>query len=249
MHRPDSRLQALEQLRRRLREVERSRRRRLQGVCARPEIVPTGLDGFDNLLPAGGIRAGTLVEWLAAGDGTGAGTLALTVASRLLRGRAALVVIDEPRRFHPPAAVRMGLELCDMIVVHPQGTNDTLWALEESLGCRGVAAVMCWIDRLDSVSFRRLQLAAEAGGGTGLLLRPAQIRRHPSWADVRLLVQPVPVVNSSAESLGRRLRITMLSCRGGQSGGNLVVDIDDEGSVRKVPQLVSPADRQRTSGA
>ena len=45
----------------------------------------------------------------------------------------------------------------------------------------------------------------------------------PSWADVRLLVQPQP-----AESHRRRLRIVLLRCRGSREGRGIQVELDDE---------------------
>jgi hypothetical protein len=50
--------------------------------------------------------------------------------------------------------------------------------------------------------FRRLQLAAESGGGLGFLVRPMTCRAEPSWAAVRLGVTALP----SAE-LSRRWRV------------------------------------------
>jgi hypothetical protein len=38
--------------------------------------------------------------------------------------------------------------------------------------------------------FRRWQLAAERGGSVGLLMRPSTARAAPSWADVRIAVEP-----------------------------------------------------------
>jgi hypothetical protein len=60
--------------------------------------------------------------------------------------------------------------------------------------------------------FRRLQLAAETGGTLGLLVRPAQARDEPSWADLRLLVEPVirtsePVIRTS-EPAGNALKVS-----------------------------------------
>jgi hypothetical protein len=46
---------------------------------------------------------------------------------------------------------------------------------------------------LDARVFRRLQLAAESGGTIGLLVRPAHIRRRPTWAQVQWLIAPQPV--------------------------------------------------------
>jgi len=51
------------------------------------------------------------------------------------------------------------------------------------------------VQRLSWLEARRLQLAAEQGGGLGLLIRPEAVRHQPSWADVRLLVEPLPTTS------------------------------------------------------
>src|SRR5687768_11852380 len=75
--------------------------------------ISTGSPVLDRLLPAGGLRPGTLVEYLTASTGSGAGTLALAAAREACREGQALVVLDadiltrsvsEGIRFYPPAA-------------------------------------------------------------------------------------------------------------------------------------------------
>jgi hypothetical protein len=105
---------------------------------------------------------------------------------------AALVIIDERREFYPPAAVSLGLDIDRTIVVRPRNHQETIWALEQSLHCTGVAATLGWIDKISDRVFRRFQLAAEHGVGLGVFMRPAEARHEPTWADVRWLVQAVP---------------------------------------------------------
>jgi protein ImuA len=205
---------------------------RLEGTARPPKApsFPSGWAALDAALPDGGFRGGTLVEWLADGAGTGAATLALQAACRACRSGGGLVVVDRSREFYPPAAIRLGIEPTQLIVVHPAGKADHDWAVDQSLRCLAVAATVAWPDAprgmLDVRTFRRLQLAAEEGGGLGFLIRPAAARPLPSWADVRLLVEPLP--GASPYGLRRRWKVLLLRCRGG-SGERLVdVEIDDE---------------------
>ncbi len=202
---------------------------------SRPRDVDTpissGCGPLDRLLGEGGFRPGTLVEWLSAGEGSGAGRLALGAARMACCNEGALVVLDRRREFCPPAAVRLGIEPQRLIVIQADTVQadteaDDRWALDQALRCPGVAAVLAWPAKLDGRTFRRLQLAAEEGGGLGLLIRPAAAREEPSWADVRLLVEPLP-----AETLPdpkRRLRIHLLRCRGQAGRRSVEVVIDDE---------------------
>jgi hypothetical protein len=112
-----------------------------------------------------------------------------------------------------------------LLVVQPATEADNHWTLDQALRCAGVAALLAWPDRLDGRTFRRLQLAAEEGGGLGLLLRTQAAQAEPSWADVRLMVEPLPAAETSR---GRRLRIDLLRCRHGAGGQSIDVEIDDE---------------------
>ena len=177
--------------------------------------LSSGCPALDRALPENGFRPGTLVEWLSCGEGDGTATLALRAAAGACRGGGAVVVLDRTGEFYPLAAVAQGIEPARLIVVHPANKADHIWALDQALRCPAVAAVVAWPEsldgKLDGRTFRRLQLAAEQGGGLGLLIRPESVRGQPSWADVRLLVEPLP----STSSYGRRMRVVLLRCRGG----------------------------------
>jgi len=201
-------------------------------------IVSSGCAGLDRLLPGRGFRRGTLVEWLADGDancrGSGAATLAAIVAKNACghntTGEAkTLVVVDHRGEFYPPGAAGLGIDLKRLVVVQPENKADNDWALDQALRCPGVGAVLAWQRQIDGRTFRRLQLAAEQSAAVGLLIRPAAARVEPSWADVRLLIEPL----GKALTMGRwrnkrRLRIHLLRCRGGTSGRSLDVEIGND---------------------
>jgi len=232
----------IEQLRRQIGRLEQ-----LQ-CCGDDRPVSSGCGPLDRLLPERGFRRGTLIEWLAAGEGSGVETLALGAAVGACGDGAALVVLDRRREFYPPAAARLGIELQNLIVVYATGEADNAWALDQTLRCPGVAAVLAWPDKLDGRSFRRLQLAVEDGGGLGLLIRPPAARHEPSWADVRLLVEPLPAFSSG--DFKRRLRIHLLRCRGGTDGRSVDVEIDDEThTVHLAPRLAAATNYRRAAGA
>jgi hypothetical protein len=235
----------VQQLRSRLREMERAGTQP-NGAGA---LCSTGIAALDALLPAQIFRAGMLVEWVVAGEGSGAARLALPMACESLKNGGVLVVIDERREFYPPAAVRLGLDLARTIVVRPRNRQETIWTLEQALRCPGVAATLSWIEQLPDRLFRRLQLAAEHGARLGLLMRPAEARHTTTWADLRWFVQPVQS-GEEASTSGRRLRIELLHCREGTPGGVVHLEIDDEtGAVRVVPPLAAATSVPRAARA
>lgn len=84
----DSRELLLAHLRGELGRLEAGRR------PADEQVLSSGSPALDRLLPGGGVRRGTLVEYLAAAPGSGAGTLALAAAREACGAGKALVVLD-----------------------------------------------------------------------------------------------------------------------------------------------------------
>jgi len=162
------------------------------GLCFEGlETVATGFPSLDRLLPAGGVRRGSLVEWLAGGDADGAISLACAVACRLAGPRWAeqsrasqastIVVVDRGQRFYPPAVIPWLDAMADptgkgggrphLVVARPSRDDDELWTIDQALRCPGVAAVLAWPNRIHATAMRRWQLAARASGAVGLLVR------------------------------------------------------------------------------
>jgi cell division inhibitor SulA/protein ImuA len=170
----------------------------------------SGCAALDRALPGGGFARGSLIEWIGAGPGGGASTLAVVAAREAQQAVGAIVVIDRDLGFYPPAAAAWRLDLAGMLVVHPRNEADERWALDQALRCEHAAAVLAWPRRLEGRTFRRLQLAAEASGVVGLLVRPAAARHEPSWAHVRLATAPRPATGG-----GWHVAVEILRLRGG----------------------------------
>jgi hypothetical protein len=243
-----SREQLVHALRRQLRHAEEGCRRR------DPEIVSSGCSALDRLLPRGGFQRGGLVEWLSPSAGCGAGTLAWIAARQACRQGGALVVLDRGQTFYPPAAFcQCGSlaprvtssdsrsesptlassdsqgESAALILLRPENPDDELWAVEQSLRCPAVAAVWGLLGEIDAQAFRRLQLAAEAAGCLGLLMRPASARGQPAWSDVQLFVEP-----QAAPAGGWRLQVEVVRCRGGKSGGRALLELAEDGRIHEI---------------
>lgn len=176
-------------------------------------FVPTGLAPLDEALPHGGLPAGAVTEVFSALDGGGAMTLACYAARAAASQTRTVVIVDTPGDFYPPAVWRLGILWDRLLVIRPRNTGQALWAVDQALRCGAVAAVVAPIPRIDLAASRRLQLAAESGGGIGLLLRPVADHaglacqparqqagraswpadRDRSFAAVQMLVEPVVV--------------------------------------------------------
>jgi protein ImuA len=234
------------------------------------EILSTGCSCMDACLPAGGYTPGSIIEYLRSTEGCGASYLAMAAAAAALRKAEDkyLVVVDPERQFYPPALLGYQIDLQRVVWVHPRSTTDAIWAMDQALRTQSVAAVIGDIDMLDDRNSRRLQLAAQRGGGLGLLLRGLSARRSPSWADVQWVVRSlVPQLAVEKNSVGhsqwaasgnfaiqsgesratmRRLELVLARLRGGKAGMRLMLDIDPVNghmhavSTDKSPKVLSP---------
>ena len=78
------------------------------------------------------------------------------------------------------------------IFIDPPTVALRFWVIEQVLRCPAVAAVVADAGECTPVGSRRLQLAAEAGGGYGLLARPVWEVQASSAARQRWMVKPEP---------------------------------------------------------
>lgn len=200
-----------------------------------PTAIPLGAGGLGELFPGGRLSTGSLVELLPSAAGAGVWTLALLLARHACGERKALLIADAERCFYPPAARKYGIDLNRTIIVRARTSAEALLALAQSLRCPAVGAVLGALERLNDRDGRRLQLAAESGGAIGVLLRPIAALGAPSFASVRLRLDPLPSVRNASHTVSalRRMRLEVLRCRGGYEGKALGVEVDDvTGHVR-----------------
>ena len=180
-------------------------------------VVTSGFRSLDRLLPRGGVARGSLVEWLADDEVSGATALAAAVAVGMATAAGetvggTILVVDRGGRFYPPAvmpwlaAAGVGGRRPQCIVARPARDDDEVWAIDQALRCPGITAVLAWPRQAHPTAMRRWQLAARSSQAVGLLVRPGRARREPSWAMHRIAVAPV-----ADGALGsRRLRLTLV---------------------------------------
>lgn len=164
-------------------------------------------------LPWGGLPYRALHEV----SGLAATSAVAAFARRFLSRGGALVwcrsalVADELGELYGPGLARFGLEPDQVIVARCADEGEVLWSFEEALRCRGVACAVAEIGRLDLLVSRRLQLAVEAGGGAGLVLR-AEPDPAPNAALTRWRAKPLVATD------GIFWRLILWRARGGAPG-------------------------------
>jgi protein ImuA len=219
--------------------------REMEEQAPRSRAAPAaGIPNLKLLLSRERLPAGSVVEVLAAGEGSGIWTVGLLLALQACSDKV-LVIIDGQHCFYPPGAVRLGMDLERTLIVRPTKPRDAGVALNEALRCPAVGAVLAECPRLAWRDGHKLQMAAEVGGGVGILLRSPTAQRESSLAGLRLLVAPRP-----STSTRRRLRVEALRWRGGDGGPPVLLEIDDAtGDVRVSTGMATAKARARSARA
>jgi protein ImuA len=202
-----------------------------------PERCPSGLTELDAAL-GGGFSNCAVHELMAPQEGTPAYSLAWRIAARAAGRNYWIFYIDMPLDLNPLGVVQLGVPLERLVVVRTPATAEALWACEQALRCRAVAAVVLPLRSVDTYSSRRLQLAAEAGENLGLLICQ-EPRDGSTFAASRLRLEPRVAPPGTC-----RMEVTVLKQRAGRPGTPFVVEWSDAANL--VPVSAVPVDRTGT---
>ena len=205
----------------------RARMALIEGMAQAAGDIPTlplapvlGSPAVDAALPWGGLPLGVLHEVSATpGDGAAATGFCAALLARLA---GPVLWVTREDRLHGPGLAAFGLGPAHLIVARAHWQRDVLWVVEEGLRTSRLAAVLGEVEAIDLRASRRLQLAAEASGVTGILLRragPAALAHPPPSAAVtRWRVSPAADPDSTPLIGPPRWRLALLRCRGGRPG-------------------------------
>jgi protein ImuA len=201
-------------------------------ASSRVSPLTTGLPALDCLPPGGGFACGAVHEVLS--DSGAALLLPLLIVRQAVK-RGWVVWCDRSKEFNPPAAAALGIELSRLLILRPSDGQEETWAVTESLRCRGVSACVASTKTLSFLQARRFQLAAEHGGGIGILLRPAQAASQPYAAVTRWLATPAP-----GERKLQREHLKLIHGHGGHIGKTVLLEVNRETDhVRAIPAMAN----------
>jgi protein ImuA len=238
----------------------RARVAAIETASARPgRVLPIGDARVDGRLPGGGLQRGRWHELTGAGlEGETAAAMA-GFAARLAvglatvwggasgSGRGETVWIARRDDLYPPGALSLGLDSDRLLRVAVKRDADALAAAEDALRTPGVVTVAAEVEVLDLTAGRRLQLACEKTGATGLILRRrAALKAGDGARDGagaaasrwRIATAPSETEQAGFSGLGPpRWRLALERCRGGRTGVWIVECGDGPIPVRVVAQL------------
>ncbi|HWE01028.1 MAG TPA: hypothetical protein VG326_01370 [Tepidisphaeraceae bacterium] len=196
----------------------------------------SSLPDLDALAPGGAFARGAVHELLTEPQDGKATFIAMLLA--MAQGRdssapgpstpcsvstGAIIWCDPAGELYPPAFAAHGFPLDRLFLLQPRSPDpngkDLIWAASECLRCKGVGAVVAPLQRLSRIEARRLQLAAERGGGVGILLRHTGRHSSQHAAATRWLVRPTPGSRTI-----QRWTIQLLHGHGGRVGQTLCLE-------------------------
>jgi protein ImuA len=209
---------------------------RLQNASGRS--FRTGLDALDALAPGGAFACAAVHELLS----HNAKSKPLFVATLLARSTTggAIIWSDPDHTLFPPALVAHGVSLDRLYLLRPKPADQT-WAVAECLRSRGVAAVVAALPQLSRIEARRLQLAAEQGGGVGIFLRPPGRASEIYAAATRWLVRPAP-----GERTIQRWNIQLIHGHGGRLGHTVTLECCRENHLVRAFETMADRPAQKT---
>jgi protein ImuA len=204
----------------------------------------------DRCFPGGGLPLGCWHEFVGEGSDTETSAVTAAFGARLcgaVSRKGQVVWVLRREDLYAPGLAELGLGPERLVVVRTSSEAQTLAALEDALRTRGVAAAVGEIERVGLTAGRRLQLACEHHGTTGLVLKrrlygaapKADARPEPAISASRWRITPRPSEPLEDEpGLGiPRWEVRLQRTRGGRTGAWIMEAQDGAVPFRVVAEL------------
>jgi protein ImuA len=199
------------------------------------DLFRTGLVAMDNLAPDDGLRCAAIHELLFESVSPPK-SLALFMARSAQTAMGGVIVWSDPKReLNPIAFSAAGIDVRRLILLRPRNAEQEISALAECLRCKGVSATVTSLNRLSSIEARRLQLAAENGGGIGIFLRPETRKSSNNYAAAtRWLVRP-----ALESECFQSWIIELVHGHGGRIGESILLKVDRETNLVRASSVLA----------
>lgn len=169
----------------------------------------TGFPQLDELLIDGGWPHAALVEVLCDRYGVGELRLLASALTRPVSDAHWTVLINPPCVPYAPAFQALGINVHELMVVHPSSHQEALWSFEEVIASGSTQTVLAWLSESDlqDKQLRRIQAKSKEHGVFSVVFRPLAAEQLPSAAELRLKIEQ--------QTIDRRLVISIIKRRGG----------------------------------
>lgn len=181
-----------------------------------------GLGPIEAAFPNAVFPTGTIHEFLNAAPEQAAanGGFISGILNNLMQQGGACLWISRCRTLFPPSLKVFGVEPDRLIFIDLKRERDVLWAMEEALKCKGLAAVIGELGEINFTQTRRLQLVAEQSRVTGFVLRSDPKKLSATACVARWNINPLPSeLEGGMPGVGfPRWNVELLKVRNGNPG-------------------------------
>lgn len=206
-----------------------------EGATSAFDLGPVEAAFPNGVFPTGSVHEVLNLE----AEHTGAtGGFIAGLLSVLMRSGSSCLWISTCRKLFPPALKAFGVEPERIIFIDIDREKDVLWAVEEALKYKGLAAVVAELRELSFTQSRRLQLAVEESHVTGFILRNDPLKIITTACVARWLVKPLPSeTEDDLPGVGYpRWQVELLKVRNGNPG-SWMVEWSEEGFNVRLPAV------------
>lgn len=194
---------------------------RLHGakIVVQNNVLPKGLQFLHDHLPQSGFPTGAIHEFICDTHNSvsTAGFVSALISTLMIPS--VIVWISAGNSLFPPAFNQFTIDPGNIIFIQLQKEKELLWATEEALKCKGLAAVVCELQELSFTSSRRLQLVVEQSAVTGFVLRINHRKLLPTACVSRWQITCLPSVINGLPGVGfPKWNVELLKMRNGKSG-------------------------------
>lgn len=175
------------------------------GEAARTGLA-TGYDELDQQLYDRGWPRGNNIELLSDGSGLGAMGLFLPAMEQLSQQGRWQAFIAPPCIPYAPLLAARGIDIQQVLLVHPRNQQDLLWSIEQALRSSTCSAVFAWLGagNYRYSELRKLQLAAAGSDVLSVLFRPREAGANHAPASLRLEMREYRQVHILKQRGGRQ---------------------------------------------
>ncbi len=132
-----------------------------------------GLSPIEAAFPDNRFPTGAIHEFMTTSSSSAAATTGFiySLLTNLMNKGQAAIWITKSHQLFPVALAQFNIAPDRLIIIEANKEKELLWVTEEALKCEGLAAVICEIPDISLIASRRLQLAVETSGITGMIMR------------------------------------------------------------------------------
>lgn len=183
-----------------------------------------GLEPLERAFPHGVFPTACIHEFVTANAEEAAATSGFVsglLAQMTENGGTCLWISASPRLgAFPPALAAFGIAPERIVFVEAKRERDILWAMEEALKSKALAAVVAELPAMDFAQSQRLQLAVEKSRVTGFALRNRPMGMGNTACAARWRIRPLPsVLETGMPGVGfPRWEVELLKARNGNPG-------------------------------